>query len=175
MACGKDHGIVLPLPEVSQEELFACVDYDDFLRRYGNPVIVKSEGYGDLVCMAREYYEHLVLDLEYYREQDPTDYWVYEFSATEERKQEFQKAAAQHGMTMDEYLVDIVESALKQVRFDPERPQEELIQKAERESGIRLVRYYPVYKGETEEQAFLRKLEQETCEPENKGSGGEGA
>ena len=171
----KDFSIPLSLPEVPKEELFSCVDYDDFLQRYGNPVTVKSEGHGDLICMGREYYERLVLDLEYFREQDPADYWIYEFSATEAKKLEFEKAAAQLEMTMDEYLVDIVESALKQVRFDPEHPKEDLIQKAERGSGIQLVRYYPVYKGETEEQAYLRKLKQTACAPKNKGSGGEGA
>ena len=159
----KDLGIHLSLPEVPQEELISCVDYDDFLRRYGNPVIVKSEGHGDLVCLAREYYERLVLDLEYFRGQDPADYWIYEFSATEDKKMEFEKAAALQGMTMDDYLICIVETALKQARFDPERPQEELIKKAERESGIQLVRYYPVYKGETEEQAYKRKLAEEVA------------
>ena len=169
----KDLGILLSLPEVPQEELIACVDYDDFLRRYGNPVTVKSEGHGDLVCMAREYYERLVLDLEYFREQDPTDYWIYEFSATEEKKMEFKKAAALQGMTMDDFLVGIVETALNQAHFDQERPQEELIKKAEWESGIQLVRYYPVYKGETEEQAYLRKLGQEAKSLNAYNKGGE--
>lgn len=157
-----DHKIAnipLSLPEVPQEELFAYTDYDDFLWRYGNPVIIKSEGHGDMICMAREYYERLVLDLEYYRKQDLTDYWIYEFSATEEKKLELEKAAALLGMTMDEYLVDTIERALEQAHFDPERPQEKPTKKADRESGVQLVRYYPVYKGETEEQAYLRKLE----------------
>lgn len=103
-----DHKIAnipLSLPEVPQEELFAYTDYDDFLRQYGNPVIVKSVGHGDMICMARDYYERLVLDLEYYRKQDPTDYWIYEFSATEVKKLEFEKAAALHGMTMEENIL----------------------------------------------------------------------
>lgn len=157
-----DHKIAnipLSLPEVPQEELFAYTDYDDFLRRYGNPVIVKSVGHGDMICMAWDYYERLVLDLKYYRKQDPSDYWIYEFSATEVKKLEFEKAAALHGMTMEEYLVGTIERALEQVHFDPERPQEKPNKKAEQEFGIQLVRYYPVYKGETEEQAYLRKLE----------------
>ena len=131
-------------------------------------MIIKSEGHGDMICMAREYYERLVLDLEYYRIQDPTDYWIYEFAATEARKLEFEKAATLYGMTMDEYLVDTIERALEQVHFDPERSQEKPIKKAERESGIQLVRYNPVFKGETEEQAYLRKLAEEKASSETK-------
>lgn len=123
--------------------------------------------------MAWEYYERLVLDLEYSREQDPADYWIYEFSATEAKKLEIEKVAAQHGMTIDEYLVGTIEKAMGQVRFDLEQQQEGLIQKAEKESGIRLVRYYPVYKGETEEQAYLRKLEQEAAILKAQNNGGE--
>ena len=121
-----------------------------------------------MICMAREYYERLVLDLEYYRKQDPTDYWIYEFSATEAKKLEYEKAAALLGMTMDEYLVDTIKRALEQVHFDPERPQEKPIKKAERAFGIQLVRYYPVYKGETEEQAYIRKLAKEKASAEIK-------
>ena len=56
-------------------------------------------------------------------------------------------------------LNDTIERALEQAHFDPERPQEKHTKKADRESGVQLVRYYPVYKGETEKQAYLRKLE----------------
>lgn len=121
-----------------------------------------------MICMAREYYERLVLDLEYYRKQDPTDYWIYEFSETEAKKLEYEKAATLHGMTMEEYLVGAIERAFEQVHFDPERPQEKPTKKAGRESDLQLVRYYPVFKGETEEQAYLRKLAEEKASGEIK-------
>lgn len=54
------------------------------------------------------------------------------------------------------------------MHFDPERPQEKPNKKTEQEFGIQLVRYYPVYKGETEEQAYLRKLEWEKASAEIK-------
>lgn len=64
--------------------------------------------------------------------------------------------------------MDTIERALEQVHFDPEHPQEKSNKKAEQEFGIQLVRYYPVFKGETEEQAYLRKLAEEKASSETK-------
>ena len=47
------------LPTVTVDELVAHIEDDDFFRVYGNPVVVKSDGYPDCVVMSIEYYERL--------------------------------------------------------------------------------------------------------------------
>ena len=44
---------------ISQQEFCEHIEDDDFLRRYGNPVAIRSEGGSILICMAIEYYERL--------------------------------------------------------------------------------------------------------------------
>ena len=44
---------------ISQQEFCEHIEDDDFLRRYGNPVAIRSEDGFILICMAIEYYEHL--------------------------------------------------------------------------------------------------------------------
>ncbi len=144
----KDYVMRLSLSEISAEELEGCTDYEDFLRRYGNPVIVRTKNKNDMICMSREYYERFVLDMEYCRESCNAEQWVYEFTVTDEKKRELAKCAAQRGMTMDELLVSSIERTLRQIEFDPET--EPPINKridaiAEKIGGICLARYYPVY------------------------------
>ena len=47
------------LPIISEEELREHIEDDNFSRRYGNPVVVRSKGRKDIVCMAWEYYQVL--------------------------------------------------------------------------------------------------------------------
>ena len=70
----------LKIPEISAEEFRACVDQDDFLRRYGNPVVIRSSGQRDVVCMAREYYERLMQERNLFIDDENIKYWIYEFS-----------------------------------------------------------------------------------------------
>ena len=44
---------------ISQQEFCEHIEDDDFLRRYGNPVAIRSEDDSILICMAIEYYERL--------------------------------------------------------------------------------------------------------------------
>lgn len=60
----------LKIQEISAEEFRACVDQDDFLRRYGNPVVIRSSGQRDVVCMAREYYERLMQERDLFIEDE---------------------------------------------------------------------------------------------------------
>ena len=171
----KDIGIHLSLPEVPQEELISYVDNDDFLRRYGNPVIIKSEGHGDLVCMAREYYERLMTERDLFIEDENINYWIYEFAATDEKKLELERTAAKCCMTPDEFVESAVEQGLSEVIEDSvgrEKRRTEISRM--KDAGIWLVRYYPVFKGETEEQAYLRKLGQEVENLKRHKNGGEG-
>ncbi len=44
---------------ISQQEFCEHIEDVDFLRRYGNPVAIRSEDGSILICMAIEYYERL--------------------------------------------------------------------------------------------------------------------
>ena len=156
----------LKIPEISAEEFRACVDQDDFLRRYGNPVVIHSGGQRDVVCMAREYYERLMQERDLFIEDENIKYWIYEFEATQEKKLELERAAAKCCMTPDEFFEASIEAGLRKVKTDSEgsdRQYREQPQETER-VGIRLVRFYPVFKGETEAQALKRKLAEEAAE-----------
>ena len=48
----------LYMPEITEEELVAHIEDDDFLLVYGNPVLIRSkDGKHDCVLMSIEYYE----------------------------------------------------------------------------------------------------------------------
>ena len=49
----------LKLPEISAEDFGKHMAEDDFLLRYGNPVVIHRDDYRDLLCIAWEYYERL--------------------------------------------------------------------------------------------------------------------
>ena len=96
---------------------------------------------------------------------DRIKYWIYELEMSEEANRVLEGQLALCEMTLDEYAC----AAVQNVIADPQgarRFHEEL--KAHPDDGldIRLVRYYPVYKGETEAQAKRRKLAEEAEERE---------
>lgn len=156
----------LKIQGISADEFRACVDQDDFLRRYGNPVVIRSSGQRDVVCMAREYYERLTQDLSMFIEDENIKYWIYEFEATQEKKLELERAAAKCCMTPDEFFEATIEARLRKAETDSEgcnsQHQEHVLQAEP--AGIHLVRFYPVFKGETEAQALKRKLAEESIE-----------
>lgn len=48
------------MPEITQDELIAHIEDENFLRVYGNPVLVRSnDGAHDCVLMSVEYYERM--------------------------------------------------------------------------------------------------------------------
>ncbi|WP_274941010.1 hypothetical protein [Chordicoccus furentiruminis] len=156
----------IKIPEISADEFRACEDQDDFLRRYGNPVMIRSNGQRDVVCMAREYYERLMQERDLFIEDENIKYWIYEFEASQEKKLELERAAAKCCMTPDEFFEATIEAGLRKAETDSEgsdRQYREQPQETER-VGIRLVRFYPVFKGETEAQALKRKLAEEAAE-----------
>ena len=162
----------LKLPEISEKDFRCLADTDDLIRRYGNPVIIRSEEKHDLVCMAREYYEHLVQEINHLRREGNIRYWIYEFSMPLEIKQKLDRICSSYEMTMDEFFQSAVADAIRRAERDPEglrREWEEIEEEAESEMAIQLVRCYPVYQGETEAQALRRKLkeeaEQEAADP----------
>lgn len=174
MAEEKKETNYLRLPEVSEEDFCSYADREDFLRRYGNPVVIRRKNQRDLVCMAREYYERLTQELGMFIEDENIKYWIYEFSMPWEKKLEFDRACTMCEMTPDEFLEAAVTDALRRADSDPEglkRDRKEIEEHPELGLQIHLVRYYPVFKGETEAQALKRKLAEEAArEKEGDGS-----
>ena len=155
----------LKLPEISEKDFRCLADTDDLIRRYGNPVIIRSEEKHDLVCMAREYYERMVQERNQMRREENIRYWIYEFSMPLETKQKLDRICASYEMTMDEFFQSAVAAAIRRAETDPEglrREWEEIEAGSESGMEIQLVRCYPVYQGETEAQALNRKLAEET-------------
>lgn len=88
-------------------------------------------------------------------------YWIYEFDMTEEMSNAINRVLEACEMTLDEFFAAAVQSALN----DPEGTKEacrEMAENPENYLPINLVRFYPVYRDETEAQAKRRKLAEET-------------
>ena len=162
----------LKLPEISAEDFGKHMAEDDFLLRYGNPVVIHRDDYRDLLCIAWEYYERLCRqidalesELDTLHEDANIKYWIYEFEMPEKTRQELESICALHELTTDEFFQAAVLDAIRKAEADPEGYKQSCIEAQEpTESVIRLVRYYPVYKGETEAQAYKRKLAEEATE-----------
>ena len=162
----------LKLPEISVEDFKRHMAEDDFLLRYGNPLVIRRDDKCDLLCMAREYYERLCgqigaleSELDDLHEDENVKYWIYEFEMPEKTRQEFEAICALHELTTDEFFQAAVSDAIRKAEADPEGYKKSCIEAQElTESDIRLVRFYPVYKGETEAQAYKRKLAEEAAE-----------
>ena len=155
----------MKLPEISEKDFLCLVETDDLIRRYGNPVIIRSEEKTDLICMAREYYERMVQERTQLPGEGNIRYWIYEFRMPLEMKQRLDRICASYEMTMDEFFQSAVAAAIRRAERDPEgmrREWEEIEAGSESGMAIQLVRCYPVYQGETEAQALNRKLAEET-------------
>lgn len=132
--------------------------------------------------MARECYEWLrgqidalESELEVLQEDENIKYWIYEFEMPWEKKLEFDRACAMCEMTPDEFFESAVEDALRRAKSDPEglqKDKKEILEHPELRLQMRVVRSYPVYKGETEAQALKRKLAEEAAEKINHDEGG---
>lgn len=155
------------LSEISLEEFSSCADEEGFFKRYGNPVMIRDKNRHDLICMAKEYYDRMIQELETNRREKGIKYWIYEFNMPLDQKLEFDRVCDQLEMTPDEFIEAAVTSAVWRAEHDPEGFKRDL------ESGkehlqhgmqIELVRYYPVFVGETEAQARRRIIAEEESE-----------
>ena len=172
----------LRMPEMTEKDFAAHIQEEDFCLRYGNPVYIRRKNGGGLICMARECYERLrgqidalESELEVLREDENIKYWIYEFEMPWEKKLEFDRACAMCEMTPDEFFESAVEDALRRAESDPEglqKDKKEILEHPELGLQMRVVRSYPVYKGETEAQALKRKLAEEAAEKINHDEGG---
>ena len=104
---------------------------------------------------------------------DSIRYWIYEFEMQEEVRKAFFQVLDKLELTPEEFIRLSLIEAIK----DPERARkmhEEMMNHPEELPDIRLVRYYPVYKNETEAKARKRKiaeeLKEEADEPDKRGA-----
>lgn len=91
-------------------------------------------------------------------------YWIYQFETTEEARAEMEAYCQVHELTMDEFFESAVRYWVDFLKADPEgarKAAEEAKNLKEEDERIRLIRYYPVYNGETEVQALKRTLAEE--------------
>lgn len=92
-------------------------------------------------------------------------YWIYEFEMSEKTRQGFEAVCALHELTPDEFMEAALRNAIHRAKTDPEGYRKSCMEiQQSANDDIRLVRYYPVYKGETEAQAYKRKLAEEKAE-----------
>ena len=159
------------LPRITEDEFVAHLDDDNFFEEYGNPVVILSKEHGELVCMSYAYHERMHKEIEAAREaaseasmpadqERDIDYWIYEFQMPDEDKKKLLDMAASLGMMSDEFI----QASFRYAMDHPEESEREAklqqIQKAN-SRGIRLVKMYPVYQGETEAQAYQRAVKEE--------------
>ncbi len=101
-------------------------------------------------------------------EYDRIKYWIYEFEMSEKKLQEFEAVCALHELTPDEFMEAALRDAIHRAKTDPEGYRKSVMEMQQSEDDeIRLVRCYPVYKGETEAQAYKRKLAEEKAQAES--------
>ena len=91
---------------------------------------------------------------------DRIKYWIYEFDMPEEKKKEIEEFCTLHELTIDEFAEAAVRHFIDREKSDPEGLRKDM-EEMEKDSEIRLIRCYPVYKGETEAQALKRTLAEE--------------
>lgn len=159
------------LPRITEDDFVAHLDDDDFFEAYGNPVVIQSKVHGELVCMSYAYHERMHREIEAAQEavtkaSVPTDqereidYWIYEFQMPDEEKKKLLDMAASLGMTSDEFI----QASFRYAMDHPDESDKEAkLQKTQQANalGIRLVKMYPVYQGETEAQAYRRVKREE--------------
>ena len=92
-------------------------------------------------------------------------YWIYEFDMSDEKQMEIEAVCTACELTFSEFVETALEDAIQRAKIDPDNLRKDIEESAQ-DSEIKLVRYYPVYKGETEAQALKRTLLQEAEEAE---------
>lgn len=98
-------------------------------------------------------------------EDEKIKYWIYEFSMTDDARSEFDAICDRYELTHDEFFEAMIKDAVRRATEAPEEYKENIDRFREEtkdDHRIELVRFYPVYKGKTEAQAYRRKLEEET-------------
>ena len=95
--------------------------------------------------------------------EDHIKYWIYELEMSPETEAVLKARLAELEMTLDE----LAEAAITAAMENPEKTKtmyEEYLKDPHANLGIRVVRTYPVFRGETEAMAKKRKLAEEAAE-----------
>lgn len=98
------------------------------------------------------------------QDSDKIRYWIYEMEMPEECWKELDAACTSCRMTMDEFINTALRNFIYLAENEPEQFEKifmEITEHPESSSDIRIVRYYPVYADETDEQARDRKIKEE--------------
>ena len=94
-------------------------------------------------------------------------YWIYEFEMSEKARRKFEAICTLCELTEDEFFEAAVLYAIRRAEAAPESFRRECLEAIDSaEYEIRLIRHYPVYIGETEAQAYKRKLAEEAAKKE---------
>lgn len=96
-------------------------------------------------------------------EDEKIKYWIYELEMSDAANRILEEKLARCEMTLDEYAC----TALQYMIDHPEelkRLKEELDSHPNESPDVRVIRYYPVFKSETEAQARRRKLAEEAAQ-----------
>ena len=89
-------------------------------------------------------------------------YWIYELKMSEETKELLDEICEKDRLTYDEFYEEALKEIIRRTEENPEGYKEYLRDSLKNnESDTEVVRYYPVYQGETEAQALDRKLKEE--------------
>lgn len=133
-------------------------------------MVIQSKEHGELVCMSYAYHERMHREIEAAQaaaseasiptvQEREIDYWIYEFQMPDEEKKRLLDMAASLGMTSDEFI----QASFRYAMDHPDESEKEAkLQKIQQANslGIRLVKMYPVYQGETEAQAYRRAVKE---------------
>lgn len=173
------------LQEISQQEFCEHIEDDDFFQAYGNPVVINAENGRKYVAMAWPLAERMLRAagrgdeadevIRQAKEQDNQEdsslvpdekikYWMYEFEMSDEARGKIDEYCVFHELTLDEFFEEAVTWSIDMAENDPEgfkKLRDEMRARSDADYEIRLVRYYPVYKGETEAMALKRILAEE--------------
>ena len=172
------------LLEISQQEFCDHIEDDDFFLAYGNPVVINCDSGSKVVAIAWPMAERMlrmtgrgdeadevIRQAAEMKDDSGTEnageikYWICQFEMSEKTKQEFDSVCTAYELTPDELFEAAIKYALHRAKTDPEGIKKSCAEAAEAsDSDIRLIRIYPVYKGETEAQALKRKLAEEAAE-----------
>ena len=173
------------LQEISQQEFCDHIEDDDFFLAYGNPVVINAENGRSYVAMAWPLAERMLRATgrgdevdevirqakKQHNHEEPAPvadekikYWMYEFEMSDEARGRIEDYCALHELTLDEFFEEAVSWTIEMAENDPEgfkKLRDEMRARSDADYEIRLVRYYPVYKGETEAMALKRTLAEE--------------
>ena len=92
-------------------------------------------------------------------------YWIFEIEMSDKTQQEINDVCIRYKLTLDELFEAAFLNGIREAKADPEGFKQKC-RECDQDSAadVRLVRCYPVFQGETDAQAYRRKLAEESAE-----------